>query len=564
MKIFSLLETQYYHFTQSVKNYLSKTLSGFDSTYGNSTVFGQLINVLGGVVQNIMLYIEDALVEQNRYTAQRKKSIYGLAALSGYQPSMGKATGVQLKLNFTTTTPTELSIVINNKQDMICTQNGLHYNIILPQEAIVLSIEKDNSTRYLYAVQGRFESQQFISSGGKYYTQNFKFNGHMDCDYLQVKINNECWEQVPSIYDMVPDGKQFTYRVNPVSGIDLVFGNDVYGRSLKSDDVIEVTYLIHDGELGNVNVNEETFFIFNDTLLDISGAEVDGNSAFVVTFATNDAVTSGTNSESVEQVRNMIGMNSRALVLSDPKHYKTFINKFSFCGYNRTWSEPGSLIVNSLIMRNYKMLMKDGNDYFSLKESDFKLTDIQKSSIINTIEQSGNQLAGVTYTIHDPELCKYALYLYVKLKSSTYDKEHVSSQIRKLVGDFFADMHSDLYIPKSDIINLLKSNISAIDGINAYFLSERNETALQVGQYVNKTYTYDPSKGTYNIKTETVKLIGDENPNIGLDAHGNIYLESDHQFPVLMGGWDYKSTAETITGDVTEVTIVDPLIITFE
>ena len=82
MKLFSLLDIQYSKFTESIKKYLSKTLSSSNESFGNNTVFGQLINVLSGVVQNIMLYIEDALTEQNKYTAQRKKSIYGLAALS--------------------------------------------------------------------------------------------------------------------------------------------------------------------------------------------------------------------------------------------------------------------------------------------------------------------------------------------------------------------------------------------------------------------------------------------------------------------------------------------------
>ena len=66
MKIFNLLETQYNNLTISVKNYLSKTLSDFNTSYGNNTVFGQIINVLSAAVQNIMLYIEDALVEQNK------------------------------------------------------------------------------------------------------------------------------------------------------------------------------------------------------------------------------------------------------------------------------------------------------------------------------------------------------------------------------------------------------------------------------------------------------------------------------------------------------------------
>ena len=86
MKIFGLLDTKYSRFVNSVKSSLSETLSNYTEKYGNATIFGQMINVLSAAVQNIMLYIEDALVEQNKYTAQRKKSIYGLASLSGYNP----------------------------------------------------------------------------------------------------------------------------------------------------------------------------------------------------------------------------------------------------------------------------------------------------------------------------------------------------------------------------------------------------------------------------------------------------------------------------------------------
>ena len=559
MKLFSLLDTQFHNFETSVKNYLAKQLNKANVSFGNSSVFGQMINVLSGVVQNIMLYIEDSLVEQNKYTAQRKKSIYGLAALAGYQPSLGKAAGVQLKLNYVPANVQGLNIIINDKQRVVCTQNGLYYNIILPQEAIVLNIAKDNSARYLYAVQGRFESQSFASTGGKLYTQNFKFNGHLDTDYIEVRINNKKWEKVESLYDMGPNAEQYTYRVNPFGGVDLIFGNDVHGKSLMDGDLISVTYLIHDGELGNVDITSDTYFVFDDSLYDISGATLDGNSLFNVTFATQDSVTSGSNSESTEQVRLMIGFNSRSLVLADPKNYKRFINNFSFCGYNRTWSEPGSLIINSLILKNYKLNMNEGKDYFSLIDRDFILNDFQKSSIINAITESGNQLAGTTYNIIDPEICKYSAHIYVKLKSTKFDKEFIKNQIYQLMGDFFANIESDYFIPKSDIIALIKNNIDAVDGVDVYFMSERNEKALIEGSYKNTKYTYNPSKGTYDKKVEHITVYPGENPNIGLDDHGNILLQSDEQFPVLMGGWSWKNSENNIIYSVT-----DPLNIIFE
>ena len=557
MKLFSQMEMKYQAFTNAVKNYLSKTLPNFGTSYGNNTIFGQLINVVTSSVQNMLLYIEDAMTEQNKYTAQRKKSIYSLASQSGYQPFLGKAAGVALNISFVPNNTEHLNVMINNKTPLVCTQNGLLYNILLPQETIVLSLDKDNSSRQIYAVQGRFETQSFMSRGGDFYTQNFNYAGNIDTEYIEVKINGEKWEYCSSVYDMEPNHKQWTYRVSLAGGIDLIFGNQIYGRALKADDMISVTYLLHDGSLGNVDVNTETYFVFNDALQDLSGNEVDGNNVFNITFASLDAVTSGSNSETIHQVKQMIGLNSRSFVLSSADNYKTFINRFAFCGYNRTWSVPGSLVVNSLIMKNYQHNLKTGVDYFSLNENDFKLSTEQKNSIKKCIQMSGCQLAGVTYEIIDPIIYKYAMYVYVTLKNNQGDRAFVSNKIRSLVGDFFSNIQSDIFIPKSDIVQHLKNNVEEFDGVDVYFLSEANEKALQTKRYEKTTYISDPISGLSKKKIETVYVEEGTNPNLGLDEHGNIYLENDEQFPVLMGQWDFVNDSND------QVVINDPLIITF-
>ena len=67
MRIFTLLDTQYTNFHNRVKSYLSKLLSKDKVSFGSNTIFGQIITVVGNAIQNVMLYIEDALVEQNKY-----------------------------------------------------------------------------------------------------------------------------------------------------------------------------------------------------------------------------------------------------------------------------------------------------------------------------------------------------------------------------------------------------------------------------------------------------------------------------------------------------------------
>lgn len=561
MRLFSLLDTQYNAFISKVSNYISKSLSKNNVSFGSNTIFGQIITIVGNAIQNVMLYIEDALVEQNKYTAQRKKSIYGLAALSGYMPSLGKAAVATIKLNFLPNNEGAYNIILKNKEQLTCTQNGLKYNILMPQEGVVLSIDKDNTPKYFTAVQGMFENQRFISSGGQYYTINFKYVGNIDVDYITVKVNNETWKYVASLYDMDSNANEYTYRVGINGGIDLIFGNEAHGKALKVDDVVDVSYLIHDGENGNLNPNLETYFVFDNQLTNTDGDEYDANALFNVTFAETDPITAGSNSETLEHVSHMIGLNSRSLVLASPDNYKVLINRFGFCGYNRTWSDPNSMIVNSMIIKNFKSNVANGNDYFKLTEDDFKLSEIQKNSIYSYIKNSGGQLASTKYNIFDPVLCKYALYVYVTLKSGKYNKILIEKQIRHHIGMFFTDIQSDMFIPKSDIIQLLKNNIDGIDSVDVYILSQRNEDAIIKGEYTDEIFVLNNLTGQYIKKIENVKLYPGENPNLGLDNHGNIYLKSDSQFPVIMGDWSYVTD---INGSQAEVQITDPLTIIFE
>lgn len=557
MRLFNLRHIQFHQIMDDISSYLAQS-TGSQKSINKNTVFGQLMTVVSGIAHNIMLYIEDSLVEQNKYTAQRKKSVLGLAAQSGYQPSYGKAAGVWVRIAHKVNNRVPLDVIVAEHQKILCSQNGLYYNLVLNKAATTIKCDTNLVSEYIYAVQGQFDIQRFTATGGSLYVQNMKFTGYIDTDYITVKVNDEEWEQVASLYDMAPDQKAYAIRYNPVSGIDIIFGNDINGRIIGQGDVIEVSYLLHDGESGNIDVKESGYFLFADKLKDVAGEEVDGNTCFDISFASEDAVAAGANPESITKIRQMIGFNTRSLVLSDSNAYKAFLNKFSFVGYNRTWSEPGSLVVNSLVMRNYQLDMQSGEDYFDLRPNQFSLSDIQKASIQNAILASGAQLAGTTYNIIDIELCKYACYLYIKLKDSSTDKSLITTQIRTLVGEFFGDIQSDSYIPKSDIINLIKDNIDEVDGVNCYFLSERNETALQTRMYQDTQYIFDPVTGTYRTKTSTVRLVSGENPMLGLDAHGNIVVDADNQFPVLMGGWDFLNSAGQ------EVDVTDPLIIVYE
>ena len=166
------------------------------------------------------------------------------------------------------------------------------------------------------------------------------------------------------------------------------------------------------------------------------------------------------------------------------------------------------------------------------------------------------QLGGISYNIIDPVICKYALYVYIKMKSNKLDKEYIKNQVRVLLGDFFSNINSDIFIPKSDLVQIIKNNISEVDSVDIYFLSERNETAIRLGYYIDTIYTYDPSLGTYKTTTQKVYVYPGENPGLGLDSHGNIYLESNTEFPALLGGWDFiTENNQSVKADAITITV---------
>lgn len=558
MRLFNLIQMKYNEYSSAVRDFISKQLSSKNTRYGNATIFGQLLNVIGSVTQNMLSYIEDALTEQNRYTAQRRRSIYNLAQLSGYAPSTGKSASANITMTFKPNNDNVGNIIIPNHTRLSCSNNNKTYAIILQQESIILNQSINRGMNSMAIVEGVFETQTFISNGGKLYSQHVEVNNDTDVEYMRVWVNDTEYRMVDSIYDMSPDEKAYVVNQSIHRGFVLTFGNTVHGHQLSENDTIKVEYLKHSGESGNIDMSRNCQFTFIDDLYNSDGEIFDGNEIFNIELDVQFGVTSGTNAESVEDVRSMIGYNSRSLVLADAKNYEMMLNRFSFVGYNKTWSVPGTMMIRSMVIRNYNDIIPRGRDYFTLSESDFLLSDMQRNSIIRHVVKSGAQLAGSVYEIQDPQLCKYAMYCYVKMKTGNFNEIYTMSNIRDAVGMFFSNIKNDNFVPKSDLVKVILDSDSGIDSVDIYFVSERNERAIIDGYYEREYTVTNPAVVNRTGTKETIYVYQGEDPGLGLDEHGNILLDNEYQYPVLMGGWSYRPDSSS---DV-QVSVTDPLNIT--
>ena len=541
MKLFNIIDTSFSKFDETIQKYLSKALNNIGIEYSNNQLFGVIFNGIKGIMQNAMFYIEDALTEQNIFKASRKQSVYSLAKISGYEAFYGStASGILIgrskinngNPNYTT------KIYIRNHCAVRNSYNGLDYCIILPTDTYVFDISKPLVTHEFKIVQGRFETFSYAAKGTVLEAVHLTSVELFDRNYIEVKVNGETWDEVSNLYDMTDDGHEYMISIGYDNAFDVIFGNGVYGKTLTEGDTVTITYLKHSGDLGNISPNNSSEFEFSDMGYDSLGEPVNINTYMNLTLSTY--ISGGANSDSIEFIRNMVGTNSRSLVLASSDNFRLFFKRFSFIGYVNCWSESNSMTVNAVCLTNIKSNILTIEEYFKLDDKDMLLNDEQKSMIINTLENSKKSFAGITLNFKDPIIRKYAFICYVKADNN-YNKDIIKNSIYTTLGNYFLNLKDDTqFISKSELTSIILNNCENIKSIELNIISETAENAFYNSYYIKYETKY--SNGIYYYVP--VKYMYEEESHPGLDNYGNISVDSKMEIPILHGGFRYYPNKE--------------------
>lgn len=536
MKLFNTIATAYDRFDDTIKKYLSNVMGSIGMQYTHSQIFSVIFDGMKGIMQNAMFYIEDALTEQNIFTAVRQKSVYSLAKLSGYEPYYGcAAVGTiigQINANMNLTNKTT-KIYIQNYSRLINLSNGVTYLIILPTEYYVIDLAKPIIKHEFKVVQGRVENNQYVAVGRPWETINIETSELWDKEYLRVFVNGVEWEKCVSIYDMEERGQQYVLRTGFDGTIEIMFGNGNYGSIVTPGATIEIRIIKHVGSTGNVTSNSSASFRLQSLGYDTIGNSVNVNS--YMTFTLQNPICGGTNSDNANFIKTVVGYNSRSLVLASEDNFKLFFRRFSFIGYVNCWSEHNSMCITATCLSNKAREVNDVDEYYALEPKELLLTDSQKEMITETLSSSKRTFAGVTLKFQDPIIRRYAIICYVKI-DNIYNKETATLGIRTTLANYFIGMFNNVqFIAKSDLIKRILDNNASIKSIDIDIVSELAEQTYHDGYY-NK-YELKLVNGEY--KYVTVKVLYEPNASPGLDDFGNIVLNSKLEVPVLHGGFKY-------------------------
>jgi hypothetical protein len=535
MKLFKILETSFERYDLSVKNYLTKVLSSIGEKYSNSQIYQIIFNAIKGIMQNAMFYIEDSLSEQNVETAYRKSSLYSLAKVSGFEPYYGSAaTGI---LNCTVQVSKGIQdatkIYISNGTKLVNNTTGYNYICYLPSDYYIIDLSRPLLSNQIKIIQGSWRNAHYISKGEPLETVHVTTLGMYDKEYIEVTVDGKKYDIQSCLYDMSENGEECIVSAGYDNTLDIIFGNGIHGKQLKSGQTISVKYIVHNGALGNISLSDEYNFTFTSQLMNDKNEVVKDNSVLNLNLSTS--ISGGSNPDTTDDIRHMIGYNSRSLVLANENNYKLFFKRFSFIGYNNVWSESNSLIVNAVCLTNYKDIIKEYNDYFNINVNSLLLSEYQKEMILNSLNSSNKTYAGVSLNFIDPIIYKYAIICYVKV-NSTYNKDVTKELINKTIAEYFMNLPVNTnFVSKSDLIKYILDNIEYVTAIDLTFISDMYERAY----YNNYYYTYKKINVDGEYKYEYTKNVFDKSNTLGLDDLGNIKLNSLFEIPIISNNVTY-------------------------
>ena len=550
MRLFNLLSTTYDNFENTMKSFLIKVFNGYGQTYSDSSIYGIILQGIKGVMQNIMFYIEDAMTEQNVFTAVRKKSVYSLAKISGYDAWYGSsAVGtVYMKNKIGNGLDSgSIKLIIPNHTIITNTNTGYDYIMWMNTDCIVMDMTRPLVAHDVKIVQGKLESSQYISKGEKLETFDISPTGLFDTQYIEVKVNNEKWEKVTNIYDMIEGGHEVVVTPGFNGGLSIMFGDDIHGTKLDEGDSIIVTYVVHNGSYGNVDPSDIPVLKFKSSLIDGFGNELNGND--YITLTLTNYISGGSDSDTVENVRKMIGCNSRSLVLASEDNFKLFLSRYSFISTANILMHKNSLTVTICPLSNAIKTRKPEFDGASERYGvEWRyLSDYQKSILLTAIEESKKTFAGLTINIIDPVIRKYGIICYIKADSE-YKKEVLQTTIYQTITEYFANIDINTqFISKSSIINAITNQISGYSSIDIDIISKDNETAKYNGYW----YKHELHKVNDKYKIVQVKQIYDNTHPVGLDYYGNISLENLLEIPVLSSDINMYPDEDNLSNSIT-------------
>ena len=362
-----------------------------------------------------------------------------------------------------------------------------------------------------------------------------------------VKVNGVLWTEVNSIR-LATSNEDLYYTLQTLSdfsGVEITFGNGVFGKKLKYGDIVTFEYLQTKGEDGNV-LSGGIITSVDTALKDESGTDVE-------LFCTNlDALVGGSDYESVESIRSTAPLSfqtgNRAISSSD---YATLIKQTNLVDKVQVWGEkeinedagnkPGTYVeasenliyitgitidpetgIGLPLSESSKSLIREAlndkkgtTDILQFVDTQVVYVTFESEVYISNTKYSSEQVIG---NIHNALASEYSLSeaaykknLYFSDYYKTIDAAEGVDHHRTTLSfsEFFKFSSAYLVSMNINLANIMPGTVklyirdTAADGEWSQ-LGHDNGSGILIGDQINPD---DPSQGSYDLNSATISYI---------------------------------------------------------
>ena len=560
LKFLSTIRTGASSIKEDARTYISRVYNRANTLFTVASPFAQIISVLSEMMDLIMFYIEDSVVEQNIYTAQQPESIYGMSRLTGHDATRGfAATG---EIEFRWKPGADMAKVagstlnIDGRAKLKFDANGLTYTLLNSIDKFKL--EKTNYSSFKTSIiQGEFESQTLTSNGEKLQSFSVNTGGITDHSKVSVSINGELWTKHESLYDLGSNEKAYLIKTGISGGLDLYFGNGSFGMVPPNGATIVVEYVKHGGLTGNLDDSPDLTIKWDAQGTDSNGTEHDLNEFLDVTITSSPKM--GSDRENTQFTKIMTPLASKSFVLATPDNYEYFLSRYNMFSYVDAYNTTDDQyldddnVIYIFAVPDIKKKLAKNQDYFNIPQQEMFFDQGEYDAMHKVLEDSGQQMVTTEVVFVKPQIRKYSMDINIRYFEG-YTKAEIYSQVRSKVSEYLLNVTRRDKLPKSDIIYILEE-IEGIDAVNIRFISETEETARRLGYYESINVSVVPQepvtletvgngkqKYVFFKRIEDVKVVPvDATTEIpytvkGLDQWGDIIMEKE-EVAVFRGGW---------------------------
>ena len=527
--IFNFIELKFKDLTEQTNTWLRNVYQKSDILFNSSSPYGQLLTFIEEVFRHNMIYQKRSVEQINIEQTIDPKVIWNIARIAGHSPTRPiSSTGtLMFKLKPGININEEISsgiFTINNYTVIKNKTNNLKYSIMLGTDANVYNMN-ESAQFFTNIIQGEFETQTFTGAAepSQSISVNISSESLIENFNVLVFVDNYPLTIKEHKYSMLPDEYSCVVRTGFNGGVDVEFGTNDFGFVPSLGSIIEVKYLLTEGQRGDILNPISNDWTFIDTIRDSDGNSLEMEDLFNIEVDINIGLSS--NGESPKFTKSLIPYVSRNFVLSTPPqfifHLKRLnmfskINAFNKSDDNNFGSNITSQIVDVKIQElkksislgkssayiENKMLnfenayyeyfsntndnqiylylipkisnyFTDSVNYFNVPIDVFYLDSVEQNKIINYIKKMGILSMTSELIIIQPKITKYVSYIYVR-RFDDVTETNIKQDIISNMSKYLLNNERFDRIVKSDLIKELKS-IDGIDSVDIHFISQKNE-----------------------------------------------------------------------------------------